>query len=305
MLRGLSDRGAAISATAARRVRIAGLVQGVGFRPFVHRLALRHELAGWVLNSSGSVMIHVEGDAGAIEQFISDVRTDAPVLTSIETLTAEWVSPEGFDAFEVRASAVAADGRLPVSPDVAVCEACARELFDPLNRRYRYPFITCTDCGPRFTIIESMPYDRERTTMRAFTQCAACRREYESPGDRRYHSETNSCAECGPTLWFEPVNASQPFPADEDALQHAVRLIHDGRILAVRGLGGFHLAVDATNASAVRRLRERKHREAKPLAVMMASLAEARRHVELTAGEAQLLTSASSQIMTARRRYAD
>ncbi|HEX6315235.1 MAG TPA: carbamoyltransferase HypF [Gemmatimonadaceae bacterium] len=305
MVRGISDRGAAISATAARRVRIAGLVQGVGFRPFVHRLALRHELAGWVLNSSGAVMIHVEGDAGAIEQFITDVRNDAPVLTRIESLTTEWVAPEGFGEFEVRASSVAGEGRLPVSPDVAICEACARELFDPLNRRFRYPFITCTDCGPRFTIIESMPYDRERTTMRAFTQCAECQREYETPSDRRYHSETNSCPECGPTLWFEPVGASPPFLADEHALQQAVRLLRDGRILAVRGLGGFHLAVDATNAAAVRRLRERKHREAKPLAVMMASLDEARRHVELTPRETQLLTSASSPIVTALRRQAD
>ena len=194
MISGISDMGAAIPATAASRVRISGLVQGVGFRPFVHRMAVRHELAGWVLNSSGAVEIHVEGGTDAIERFIADVRSDAPVLTRIEALATEWVPPEGLAGFEVRASTVAGDGRLPVSPDVALCEACAREMADPGNRRYRYPFITCTDCGPRFTIIEAMPYDRERTTMRAFTQCPACRREYESPGDRRYHSETNSCA---------------------------------------------------------------------------------------------------------------
>lgn len=192
MSSGLPDGGPAIAFQAAKRVHLAGLVQGVGFRPFVHRLALRHHLAGWVLNASGSVEIHVEGDIVALDRFIAELRLEAPVLAQIETLGYEDIVAEGLASFEVRASTQRGDQRLPISPDVAMCAQCADELSNPLNRRYRYPFITCTDCGPRFTVIESMPYDRERTTMRAFTQCPACLSEYTTPGDRRYHSETNA-----------------------------------------------------------------------------------------------------------------
>ena len=302
MISGIADMGPAIPATVARRVCISGLVQGVGFRPFVHRVAMRHHLAGWVLNGSGSVVIHVEGEAARIEQFVEDVRLDAPVLTRIETVATEWVAPEGLAGFEVRASAMTGEGRLPVSPDVALCEPCARELADPGNRRFRYPFITCTDCGPRFTIIESMPYDRERTTMRAFTQCPACSEEYESPGSRRYHSETNSCADCGPRLWFEAAGAPNAIADGDVALARVASLLSSGGIVAIRGLGGFHLAVDATNQDAVARLRKRKHREAKPFAVMVATLDDARRLVELTPRETQLLGSAASPIVTCRRR---
>jgi len=274
---GLPDRGPAIAVNAAKRVHVDGLVQGVGFRPFVHRLALRHRLAGWVLNTSGAVEIHVEGDTVALDRFIAGLRREAPVLAQIETLRSEDIVAEGLASFEVRASARRGDQRLPVSPDVAMCANCAGELADPLNRRYRYPFITCTDCGPRFTVIESMPYDRERTTMRAFTQCPACLSEYTTPGDRRYHSETNSCPACGPSLWLERGNARERVAEGDDALTGAATLLRHGGVLAVRGLGGFQLAVDATDADAVNRLRERKHREAKPLAVMVATLDDARR----------------------------
>lgn len=297
--------GPAIPVTAARRVLISGLVQGVGFRPFVHRVAMRHHLAGWVRNGSGAVVIHVEGEAAVIARFVEDVRLDAPVLTRIETLSVEQVAPEGLLGFEVRASTTTDEGRLPVSPDVALCEQCTRELADPRDRRFRYPFITCTDCGPRFTVIESMPYDRERTTMRAFTQCPACRAEYESPGNRRYHSETNSCVECGPKLWFEVAGAPGSIADGEDAIGRTASLLRSGGIVAIRGLGGFHLAVDATNEKAVARLRERKHREAKPLAIMVATLDDARRLVDLTAHEAQLLSFAASPIVTCRRRPID
>jgi hydrogenase maturation protein HypF len=300
MISGLSDMGAAIPATAASRVHISGLVQGVGFRPFVHRMALRHELAGWVLNSSGAVEIHVEGGANAIDHFIADVRKDAPVLTRIESLSTERVAPEGLTGFEVRASSLTADGRLPVSPDVALCEACAKELTDPANRRFGYPFITCTDCGPRFTIIESMPYDRERTTMQPFAQCPECLLEYATPGDRRYHSETNSCPACGPSLWLERPGDRDPAARGEHALERAVRMLKNGDIVAIRGLGGFQLATDATNSCAVRRLRERKHRDAKPLAIMVGTLAEARRYAHVTRAEAQLLSSAAAPIVTCR-----
>ena len=304
MRSGLPDWGPALAVSAAKRVHVGGLVQGVGFRPFVHRLALRHHLAGWVLNTSGSVEIHVEGDTAALDRFIDELRRESPVLAQIETLRTEDVVAEGLASFEVRASA-SGDQRLPVSPDVAICTACARELSDPLNRRYRYPFITCTDCGPRFTVIESMPYDRERTTMRAFSQCPSCLSEYTTPGDRRYHSETNSCPACGPTLWLERGNAHARIAEGEDALGVAATLLRHGEIVAVRGLGGFQLAVDATDADAVGRLRERKHREAKPLAVMVATLDDARRLADVTPREARLLGSAAAPIVICPLRAAD
>lgn len=302
MRSGIPDVGRAIALNGAKRVRVEGLVQGVGFRPFIHRLAMQHQLGGWVRNTSGAVEIHVEGEADAIERFLRDLREDAPVLARIETVDAHDVALEGFTAFEVRTSASSMNNRLPVSPDVAMCEHCARELSDRANRRYRYPFITCTDCGPRFTVIEAMPYDRERTTMRAFIQCASCLREYTTPGDRRYHSETNSCPECGPSLWLELTGSVARVANGEAALLQAAERLRNGAIVAVRGLGGFQLAVDATNADAVNRLRSRKHREGKPLAVMMPSLVEARRFVHVSATEADLLCSAAAPIVTCQVR---
>ena len=296
MRNGVTDGGPAVAVNAAKRVHVGGLVQGVGFRPFVHRLALRHHLTGWVLNTSGSVEIQVEGAAAAVDRFIDELRREAPVLAQIEALSSEDVDAEGLSSFEVRASAELVDQRLAVSPDVAMCANCARELSDPLNRRYRYPFITCTDCGPRFTVIESMPYDRERTAMRAFTQCAACLGEYTTPGDRRYHSETNSCPDCGPSLWLE--SASERVAEGNDALIGAASMLRRGGVVAVRGLGGFQLAVDATDADAVGRLRERKHREAKPLAVMVETLDEARCLADVSPREAGLLSSAAAPIVT-------
>ena len=302
MRSGMPDVGRAIAVSGAKRVRVEGLVQGVGFRPFIHRLAIRHQLGGWVRNTSGAVEIHVEGDAGAIDRFLRNVRDDAPVLARIETVDARDAALTGFTSFEVHASTSSGNDRLPVSPDVAMCEQCARELSDPANRRYRYPFITCTDCGPRFTVIETMPYDRERTTMRAFTQCASCLREYTTPGDRRYHSETNSCPECGPAVWLELTGSVARVAHGDDALLRAAELLRSGAIVAVRGLGGFQLAVDATCADAVCRLRSRKHREGKPLAVMMPSLEEARRFVHVSETEADLLCSAAAPIVTCRTR---
>jgi hydrogenase maturation protein HypF len=282
-------------------VRVTGLVQGVGFRPFVHRLALETRLAGWVRNASSAVEIHVEGEPARIDAFVGALRARAPVLARIETLEVRVEPLDGLDTFEVVPSATAADGRLPVSPDVALCDACERELRDPANRRYRYPFITCTDCGPRFTVIEGMPYDRERTSMRAFVQCRECLREYTTPGDRRYHSETNSCPVCGPRLWFEGPDA--PAHEGEDALAAAAALLRDGGIVAVRGLGGFHLAADATNDAAVRRLRERKRREAKPLAVMVRNAAEARGLASVSQEEDALLTSPARPIVLLKAQW--
>ena len=239
---------------AGLRLRVTGVVQGVGFRPFVHRLAVRHGLAGWVRNASGDVQIEVEGSAAGLDRFLRGLREEAPPLARIERVDTLPCSPAGAGGFEILPSAEEPDRRQPVPPDAAICAACEAELFDPANRRYRYPFITCTDCGPRFTVIEALPYDRERTSMRAFTQCAHCAEEYRSPASRRYHSETNSCPACGPRLWFEPA-ASGPRSEGSGALAAAARLLSDGGILALRGLGGFHLAVDATSEPAVARLR--------------------------------------------------
>ncbi len=290
------ERDPAVSGT-ARRVRVTGLVQGVGFRPFVHRLALRHGVTGWVLNASGAVEIHAEGAIALVDAFIAGLRAEAPVLARIEALDVSPAEALGVDTFEVRASAASPDGRLPVSPDVATCDACARELADPSNRRFRYPFITCTDCGPRFTVIESMPYDRERTSMRAFAQCPACLAEYTTPGDRRYHSETNSCPTCGPSLWFERRDDQRSPTFGEGAMRSAAQLLREGGILAVRGLGGFHLAVDATSRTAVDRLRSRKGREAKPLAVMVGALDAVREFAQVNPAEAGLLESAARPVV--------
>ena len=196
------------AAESARSLHVTGVVQGVGFRPFVHRLAVRHSLAGWVRNRSGDVEIHLEGGVTALDAFAHELLSEAPPLARIDRLRSEPVPAEGVDGFTILESTNDPDRRQPVPADVAMCEACEAELFDVHDRRHGYPFITCTDCGPRYTVIESLPYDRERTTMRAFTQCEACRREYETPGDRRHHSETNSCPACGPALSWIPVGLS-------------------------------------------------------------------------------------------------
>jgi hydrogenase maturation protein HypF len=286
---------------AALRLSVTGVVQGVGFRPFVHRLALRHGLAGWVRNASGDVQIEVEGSAAGVDQFLRGLHEEAPPLARIQRVDALPCTPVGADSFAILRSTEEPDGRQSVPPDTALCAACEAELFDPANRRYRYPFITCTDCGPRFTVIEALPYDRERTSMRAFTQCAWCAEEYNSPGNRRYHSETNSCPACGPHLWFEPA-ASAPRACGSDALAVAAALLSDGGILGLRGLGGFHLATDATSEPAVARLRQRKHREAKPLAVMVRSMADARRLAIVGPEEERLLASAERPVVVLQRR---
>lgn len=290
-------------ASRAVEVRIRGVVQGVGFRPFVHRLALRHGVTGWVRNEAGSVRLLAEGRDDDLAAFLAGLRGEAPPLArldAVEVTPAVWT---GADGFEVLASDVAPLGRLPVSPDVALCPACAAELHDPANRRYRYPFITCTDCGPRFTVIEAMPYDRERSTMAAFAQCPDCLREYHDPTDRRYHSETNSCPTCGPRVWLE-MEGEVAFQ-DDMALRCAGDLLRTGRILAVRGLGGFHLACDAGDDLAVRRLRARKRRDAKPLAIMVRSLDDARVLACVAPEEEELLVSRERPIVVLDRREGD
>jgi hydrogenase maturation protein HypF len=293
---------ASAPAAMAARLRVSGVVQGVGFRPFVHRLAARHALGGWVRNEAGDVQIEVEGPAAAIDAFVRALQWEAPPLARIERVDREAIPAAGRSLFEIRPSTVAPDRRQPISPDAALCDACLAELFDPANRRYRYPFITCTDCGPRFTVIEAMPYDRERTSMRAFVQCPACLAEYLDPTSRRHHSETNSCSACGPHVWLEGGNVVIGRSPGDDPIAAAARLLAAGLILAVRGLGGFHLAADATDERAVRRLRRRKHREAKPLAVMVRTLEQARALASISDDEATLLQSRERPIVLLRRR---
>jgi hydrogenase maturation protein HypF len=286
---------------AACLVRVRGVVQGVGFRPFVHRLALRHRLSGWVRNASGDVQLTLEGESEDISGFLTELRTEAPPLASIEEVEVEAATPQGLNEFAIEDSADQPGQRLPVPPDVAICPACERELLEPANRRAGYPFITCTDCGPRFTVIEHLPYDRERTTMRVFDQCPACADEYSTPGDRRHHSETNSCPVCGPRLWFETASGGIE-AGGASPLERTVAMLRDGGIVAIRGFGGYHLACDATSSAAVARLRRRKHREAKPLAVMVRDLEAAGRVGELPRAERELLERRERPIVLVRTR---
>lgn len=293
---------APVAVRAAARLTVTGVIQGVGFRPYVHRLASRLDLAGWVRNRAGDVEIHIEGAPHAVEAFCAALPAEAPPLARIETCTASPCDAAGLAGFAIEASRDQRDRRQPVSPDVALCAACEQELFDPANRRYRYPFITCTDCGPRYTIIDAMPYDRERTAMRAFTQCPACAAEYRTPGDRRHHSETNSCGKCGPRVWLEYADGDGRERRDGDAIAGAARLLRAGLIVGVRGLGGFHLAADATSEPAVRRLRQRKRRDAKPLAVMVRTLDDARALARVTPAEAALLSAPERPIVLVGQR---
>jgi len=285
----------------AFEISVTGLVQGVGFRPFVSRLAREQNLAGWVRNEAGEVRIVVQGGASSVEAFLEMLRSKAPPLARIDSLTSKVKEPEDTQEFQIVESENAPDRRSPVSPDVAICAACEKELLDPQNRRYRYPFITCTDCGPRFTVIEDMPYDRVRTSMRKFAQCAACSEEYDSPDDRRYHSETNSCFECGPTVWLSSAGSAEALVRGENAIEEAAGRLKNGGIVAVKGLGGFHLAVDSTNETAVQRLRERKNREAKPLAVMVRTVQAAKSFASISEQESALLESAERPIVLLKR----
>lgn len=287
------ERRAASEQRVARTISVEGLVQGVGFRPFVDRLARRFALAGWVRNQAGEVTIHVEGPPKGLQGFEEALHGPLPPLARIDRIDSRPSEPRGLQDFQISASREGAARRQPVSPDVATCDACLAELNDADDRRYGYPFITCTDCGPRFTVIESMPYDRERTSMRSFVQCEACRAEYETPGNRRHHSQTNACARCGPTVWFEDDDGS----TGPGAIGRAAAALRDGRVVAIRGVGGFHLAVDATNERAVQRLRDRKGRDDKPLAIMVRTLGELREIAAPTGFEERLLSGVERPIV--------
>jgi hydrogenase maturation protein HypF len=292
----------------AIKIRISGTVQGVGFRPFVRNLAARHQVRGWVCNTSGSVEIAAEGDAAALAAFTAALRAEAPPLARIDSLDWGSIPSAGYTTFEIRASVSEEGGFQPISPDIAVCPDCERELFDPDDRRYLYPFINCTNCGPRLTIIRDIPYDRARTSMAPFEMCPRCRAEYENPDDRRYHAQPVACPDCGPRVWlfdmeFVGAHGGASTQARSRApLQAARRLLREGRIVAIRGMGGFHLACDAANTDAVRELRRRKRRSGKPFAVMVRDLAEAEACCEIGEAESALLSGREKPIVILRRK---
>jgi hydrogenase maturation protein HypF len=290
-IRTSADRSASV---VARAIEVRGVVQGVGFRPFVWRLAARHALAGWVRNTGGVVEIHAEGSPASLDRFCRQLRTDAPTLAVVDEVRWSTAVVVGSRSFEVDASANAPNGDRLIPPDIATCPACLAELFDPADRRYRFPFINCTDCGPRFTIIEALPYDRERTSMRDFPMCAACEAEYTDPSNRRFHAEPVACPVCGPRVRL--VDASGR-AVRGDPIERAGRLLRSGRIVAIKGLGGFHLACDASDERAVGELRRRKRRPDKPFAVMVADLEAARSWFDVGEEEAELLSSPRAPIV--------
>ena len=327
-------------------IQVKGIVQGVGFRPFVYRMAKKYLINGWVLNATDGVFIHAEGEAKLLDEFVIELSENPPAASRVEEVTLKEVPLEDFDSFEIRFSdAGAVEKTTLVSPDLATCDDCVRELLNPNDRRYRYPFINCTNCGPRFTIIEKLPYDRKSTSMKDFPMCERCAREYGDPLDRRFHAQPDACFECGPHLsWREheglpgalaSVDASVPavgleertnaadeacdapdaiaLPlgpviwgktrAESDAIiARAVELLRAGKILAVKGLGGFHLVCDANNADAVALLRARKRREGKAFAVMAASTADVRRVCEVNDAEAAALEGSQRPIVLLKKR---
>jgi hydrogenase maturation protein HypF len=285
-----------------RVVTVQGVVQGVGFRPYVYGLASRLELRGCVKNQTGGVLIEVEGDARNLDRFLSEITTRPPPLARIDSLSWDRQAPRGDRRFRIEPSAGDGVGTVVVGADVATCADCLAELFDPADRRYRYPFLNCTNCGPRLTVITGTPYDRERTTLSGFPLCSACRKEYEDPGNRRFHAQATACPVCGPRLRL--LDAQGQSVETADPLGHFASELRAGRIGAVKGLGGYHLTCDARNETAVAELRRRKHRDEKPFALMARDVAAAEALCELDAAERELLQSPQRPIVLLRKRPA-
>ncbi len=283
------------------RARVDGTVQGVGYRPFVYRLAAELGIAGWVLNDERGVLVEAEGPPQAVDAFVARLRDDAPPLAEVRAVEATDVEVVGEPGFEIVASERGGAATAPVTPDSATCEDCLAELADPGDRRHRYPFLNCTNCGPRFTIVQGVPYDRPLTTMAGFEMCADCRAEYQDPGDRRFHAQPNACPACGPQVRLLERDG-EPVEGVADALRAAADDLLAGKILAVKGLGGYHLACRADSEEAVDALRSRKRREDRPFALLVADLETARGLVELGPREEALLTSRERPIVLARRR---
>ena len=296
----------------AQFITISGRVQGVGFRPFVYRLAHRYQITGWVRNVDGLVEIHAEGSSSQLQNFRQALLQEAPPLSAPDALTVANCSTEKAEAFSILDSAaiqrdpdstIADPGSIHLPPDGFVCADCLAELHDPANRRHRYPFINCTQCGPRYTLITALPYDRPNTSMRDFVLCPDCRREYENPLDRRFHAEPIACPVCGPHLQF--VSGETSIDGDEAALAAAVAALRAGKIVAVKGVGGYHLMCDASNGAAIAELRARKPRPAKPLAVMFKDLDALRRSVQTTPEQEAFLASPERPILLLPKRPDD
>ena len=284
----------------AKRLKVTGIVQGVGFRPFVFQLAQKYGLKGEVANTSAGVSIRVEGPAGHITPFEADLAAHAPPLAYIVDIVSQPGTLKQFSDFAIVKSQGESRMSTLISPDVSVCDDCLAELMDPADRRFRYPFINCTNCGPRYTIIDDIPYDRPKTYMRYFVMCPACQAEYDEPTNRRFHAQPNACDDCGPHVSL--FDNHQNVIDKRNPVDQAVALLKQGNILAIKGLGGYHLAADAANTDAVRRLRRRKIREEKPLAVMSADLAAIRRYAAVNQEDEQLLTSIRRPIVLLRKR---
>jgi hydrogenase maturation protein HypF len=283
-----------------REAVVRGVVQGVGFRPFVYRLASEEGLAGFVKNGTGGVIIEVEGSATRLDEFFTRLRRDKPPMARIDSVAVRDLPAIGEMGFRIVASESVGRVSTGIPADTATCADCLRELLNPKDRRYRYPFLNCTNCGPRFTITRRIPYDRPQTSMAIFPMCPSCQREYDDPANRRFHAQPNACWDCGPRLWM--VGADGIEIAADDAVTACIDRLVAGQIMAIKGIGGFHLSVDATSAVAVEHLRERKRRYGKPLAVMVRGLDAARTVCKLTAGEESLLMTPARPIVLARKR---
>lgn len=287
------------------RLEIQGAVQGVGFRPFVYRLATELGLVGWIVNDTQGVFIEVEGVSAVLWSFLERLQAEKPPLARIYTLQTAWLDPAGYGQFEIRKSAAQGAKTALVLPDIATCPECLAEVHDPADRRFGYPFTNCTNCGPRFSILQALPYDRPNTTMRRFALCPACQAEYDAPDNRRFHAQPNACPVCGPqlALWrLAHTSTAEVVATRAAALQGAVAALRGGQIVAVKGIGGFQLLVDAVSVAAVARLRARKHRPTKPFAVMVRNLEQASALCEVGPAAARLLGSPEAPIVLLRRR---
>jgi hydrogenase maturation protein HypF len=286
------------------RIVVQGIVQGVGFRPFIYNQALRRGLTGFVLNNSVGVLIEVEGTARSLADFQRALHEEAPSLARIVSLTLESIPVRHETTFVILHSEAGPKRQALISPDTAPCDDCLHELFDPTDRRYQYPFTNCTNCGPRFTIVQDIPYDRDKTTMRVFRMCPACQQEYDDPLNRRFHAQPNACSICGPRVSLLVKDEAGQFceTASDDPISQAAQLLAAGAIVAVKGLGGYHLACDAINAEAVHCLRQRKHREAKPFALMVPDIETARQLCSISSAEAVLLQASQRPIVLLRQR---
>lgn len=291
-----------LAVTQRRRqcVLVRGVVQGVGFRPFVFRLAHETELAGFIGNNTDGVTIEIEGEEARLHEFLERLRTEAPPMARIDSVVVEDCTPTGDSEFRIITSQVLGQVSTGIPADAATCADCLRELLDPQDRRYRYPFINCTNCGPRFTITRRIPYDRPQTSMAVFPMCPQCQAEYDDPLNRRFHAQPNACWVCGPKVWIVDTDGTEVHA--EDPIAACIERLMSGEVMAIKGIGGFHLAVDASNETAVMRLRQRKHRYGKPLAVMVRDIEAARDLCDLTAEEEKLMLTPSRSIVLARAR---